>query len=56
MSHVLAAAEAAPGFFDNVIFGIVAFAIFTLLGFVTWSYRDVANRHDHKSGNSNSHH
>lgn len=59
MSHFLAAAEAAEhtlGFWDNVGFGLVAFAIFSLLGFITWSYRDVANRHSHKSGNSSSHH
>ncbi|MEN9287976.1 MAG: hypothetical protein RLZ88_646 [Actinomycetota bacterium] len=56
MLHAVAAAEAEHNFFSNVGFGIFAFSIFILLGVVTWSYRDVANRHDHKSGNSNSHH
>jgi len=52
MSEIYLAAEAAgaapglPGF----VFGIIAFAVFLLLGFVTWTYRDVANRHEHKSG------
>ncbi len=41
-----AAAPAVPGF----VFGAIAFAVFLLLGFVTWTYRDVANRHEHKSG------
>lgn len=50
------AQEAAQsGHVDGVIFGAIAMAIFLLLGFVTWSYRDVANRHDHKSANSGSH-
>ena len=34
-----------PGFF----FGLIAFVIFMSLGFVMWSYRDVANRHPKKS-------
>ena len=39
-----------------VDFGIIAMGVFLLLGFVTWSYRDVANRHEHKTSSSNSHH
>jgi hypothetical protein len=27
----------------------IAFAIFLLFGVVTWTYRDVANRHAHKA-------
>jgi hypothetical protein len=27
----------------------IAFAVFLLLGITTWSYRDVANRHSHKT-------
>lgn len=56
MSVINLAAEAAateaavPGY----VFGAIAFAVFLLLGFVTWTYRDVANRHDHKS-NKGSH-
>ena len=33
-----------------VIFPVIALSVFTLLGFVAWSYRDVANRHAGKSG------
>lgn len=42
--------------FPSVIFGVIAMATFILLGFITFSYRDVANRHDHKSSNHSSHH
>jgi hypothetical protein len=35
--------------FDPIIFGVIAAVIFAALGFVTWSYRDVANRHPQKS-------
>lgn len=31
-------------------YGAIAISIFTVLGFVIWSYRDVANRHSHKAG------
>lgn len=41
-----AASSAVPGF----VFGAIAFGVFLLLAFVTYTYRDVANRHDHKSG------
>ncbi|MCR2811726.1 hypothetical protein NQ166_08335 [Microbacterium sp. zg.Y1090] len=37
------------GLFDNVGYGIVALAIFLLLGLVTLSYRNVANRHAPKA-------
>lgn len=36
--------------------GLIAMGIFILLGFITWSFRDVANRHDHKSNDSKGHH
>lgn len=42
--------------FPGVVFGVIAMGVFILLGFVTWSYRDVANRHDHKQGHSEGHH
>jgi ABC-type sulfate transport system permease component len=35
--------------FSPIIFGIIAAVVFIALGFVTWSYRDVANRHASKS-------
>jgi len=41
-----------PGF----VYGVIAMALFVVLGFVTWSYRDVANRHEHKSSDSKGHH
>jgi len=40
--------ELAPLLMPPLAFAGVAVAIFTLLGFVTWSYRDVANRHANK--------
>lgn len=43
----VAAAEehAAPLVMPNWAFALTAFIIFVVLGFVTWSFRDVANRH-----------
>ena len=32
------------------MFGVVAAVVFAILGFVMFSYRDVANRHSHSSG------
>jgi hypothetical protein len=58
ISHVITAAEEAglqlP--FPSFVFGIIAISTFILLGFITFSYRDVANRHDHKSSNNSAHH
>lgn len=31
-----------------IVFPLIAICVFTLLGFVAWSYRDVANRHNGK--------
>lgn len=31
------------------VLGIIALCAFAALAFVTWTYRDVANRHSHKS-------
>ncbi len=41
--------------FPSVYFGVIAMGVFIVLGLVAWSYRDVANRHDHKSNNSQGH-
>ena len=38
-----------------LMFGVIAMSIFILLAFVTFSYRDVANRHDHKNSSSQGH-
>lgn len=58
MQHIITLAEEATGNslgFPTFVLGAIAMGIFIVLGIVTWSYRDVANRHDHKSG-SDSHH
>ena len=56
--HILAhaAEEAAITIWDTYPYALVAIGIFSLLAFVTWSYRDVANRHDHKNSGSEGHH
>jgi hypothetical protein len=57
MIRILAEAEVVnPLPFPGVVFGAIAMTIFLLLGFVTWSYRDVANRHSHKDSDSKGHH
>ena len=48
--------EHAVSLIDTLPFFLGALGIFTVLALVTWSYRDVANRHDHKSGGSEGHH
>jgi heme/copper-type cytochrome/quinol oxidase subunit 2 len=42
--------------FPTFVFGIIGLVVFGLLALITFSYRDVANRHEHKSGNSQAHH
>lgn len=42
--------------FPSVFFGVIAMGVFILLGLITWSYRDVANRHDHKASSSKAQH
>jgi len=42
--------------FPVVIYGVIAMVLFVVLGLVTWSYRDVANRREHKSSKSKGHH
>ena len=57
MIRILAEAEVVnPLPFPAFVFGAIAMTTFILLGFITWSYRDVANRHEHKSSNSQGHH
>ena len=36
-------------------FGAIAMGVFVLLAFVVFSYRDVANRHNHKNSSSQGH-
>lgn len=38
-----------------VMFAVIAMASFLLLAFIVFSYRDVANRHAHKSSDSQNH-
>jgi hypothetical protein len=38
-----------------LMYGAIAMSIFILLAFITFSYRDVANRHDHKNSSSQGH-
>jgi heme/copper-type cytochrome/quinol oxidase subunit 2 len=42
--------------FPAVFFGVIAMGVFILMGLVTWSYRDVANRHEHKVSDSKANH
>jgi hypothetical protein len=67
--HVLAAVlldeTKVPIIFPSYVFGIIAGAIFLLFGVITWTYRDVANRHanraaaqyhdDHEHGSAGQH-
>ena len=41
-----------PAFF----YGVIAMGVFLVLAGVTWSYRNVANRHDHKTSSQQAHH
>jgi heme/copper-type cytochrome/quinol oxidase subunit 2 len=41
-----------PAFF----FGVIAMGVFLLMGWITWSYRDVANRRERKGTDSKAHH
>lgn len=52
LSMILAEAheELAPMVAPPWVFAAIAAAIFILLGFITYSYRDVANRHSDKTG------
>ena len=56
MLTVLLAAEAAESAHAitpaALIAAGIAFAFFLLLGIVTWSYRDVYNRHNDKTGSA----
>ena len=58
MSHLYTLlTEAAPAqlVLPNWAFPAVAGAVFLVLALVTWSYRDVANRHSDKTGGASGH-
>ena len=48
--------ELAPLLMPPLAFAGIAVAVFVLLGFVTWSFRDVANRHSQKTGSQGGSH
>jgi len=47
--------ELAPLLMPPLAFAGVAVAVFVALGFVVWSFRDVANRHSNKVAKGDSH-
>ena len=49
---VVTAEKSVPLIMPPIAFAAIAFGIFLLLGVVTWTYRDVANRHAHKAATS----
>jgi uncharacterized protein involved in response to NO len=53
---VLAEGVLRPLFLPAPVFGIIALVIFAVMGFMVFSYRDVANRHAHKNDTSGSGH
>ena len=58
MSFLLTlAAEEAPAhlIMPNWAFAAIAAGVFVVLGFISWSYRDVANRHADKTTFSGEH-
>lgn len=44
--------ELAPMIAPPIVFAAIAAAVFILLGFITWSFRDVSNRSAKKSSAS----
>ena len=49
LAHVLTETEQpAQLWLPNYVFAIIAFSVFLALGVITWTYRDVANRHNNK--------
>lgn len=39
-----------------ILYGVIALAVMFALAFVTFSYRDVAHRHSHKTSSQQAHH
>lgn len=58
MSSLTFLAEEAlhPLFLPAWVFGLIAVVIFVVLAFMTFSYRDVANRHANKADKSGAGH
>ncbi|CAN5302088.1 hypothetical protein BH11ACT4_BH11ACT4_10550 [soil metagenome] len=56
LATILAATEEpAPLLLPPLVFAGIALVVFTALAFVTWSFRDVANRHSDKTSKNSSH-
>jgi uncharacterized membrane-anchored protein YhcB (DUF1043 family) len=54
LNAVLAAEEVLhPLVLPNWVFPVIAFVVFIALGLMVFSFRDVFNRHSHKSSQSN---
>jgi len=51
ISNAILAAEEAlhPLVLPNWVFGVIAIGIFSILGLMVFSFRDVYHRHNHKS-------
>jgi hypothetical protein len=49
LAAVLADDQTVPTLMPPIGFAAIAFGVFLLFGVVTWTYRDVANRHAHKA-------
>ena len=47
--------QLAPMIAEPWVFALIAAVFFTVIGFVTWSYRDVANRHSDKVSDTAGH-
>ncbi len=56
LANVVAATEElAPLIMPPLAFAGIALVVFTALAFVSWSFRDVANRHSDKTGGKAAH-
>ena len=55
LTALAATEELAPLIMPPILFAAIGVAFFALLGFLSWSYRDVANRHSNKTNGDKSH-
>jgi hypothetical protein len=53
MSIILANASEVSYPFPEFVFGLIGLGVFILLGLITWSFRDVANRRVDKGSQHN---
>ncbi|HWH25905.1 MAG TPA: hypothetical protein VNT53_04590 [Pseudolysinimonas sp.] len=56
VSLLAAEEELAPMIAPPIVFAGITAAVFVILAFITWSYRDVANRHSDKAPSDHSGH